>query len=374
MDANATGEATRLELDVGREDPGQSRAITRQMSLEVDSSQVSILQPVSGNAAGRKAKGKAEARHGGKERPSSITALKLIAKQGVDEKAQLKDWKAELMAILASEIKQLQDAHGEAVEAQYQEMEKQREHFVAEIEALKEELKELKEGKAESERQAAGEMERSLVKASVPSDEEEVFFTQSQGSKSPTPTPANPSTGSNLGKRSYASVAVSKPAQVPEQPWTQVKYKSRKPSQQQSAKSALNAEYQGRRILFPREVSNQHMSEADLMLVLNEALQKAGEGIDTRFSRVRYSPSGAVSALLTEKANAGLLIPRLSNVLIRAAKTVDAAIVGVEVLEHWQRLKVHGMSLERYLGGGKMELLKREVESSTGIQLKTLSR
>ncbi len=81
-----------------------------------------------------------------------------------------------------------------------------------------------------------------------------------------------------------------------------------------------------------------------------------------------------VSALLTEKANAGLIVPRLSNTLIRAAKTVDAAIVRVEILEHWQRLKVHGMSLDRCLGEGKMELLKREVESSTGIQLKALPR
>lgn len=78
------------------------------------------------------------------------------------------------------------------------------------------------------------------------------------------------------------------------------------------------------------------MSEADLMLALNEALQKAGEGLDTRFSRVRYALSGAISTLLTEKANAGLLIPRLSNLLIRTAKT---AIVGVEILEYWQRLK-----------------------------------
>jgi len=114
------------------------------------------------------------------------------------------------------------------------------------------------------------------------------------------------------------------------------------------------------------------MSEADLMLALNEALARAGEGADIRFSRVRYSPSGEVSALLTEKANAGLLIPRLSNVLIRAAKTVNVAIVEVEILKHWQRLKVHGMSLDRYLGDGKMELLRREVESSTGIKLKTL--
>jgi len=116
------------------------------------------------------------------------------------------------------------------------------------------------------------------------------------------------------------------------------------------------------------------MSEADLMLALNEALQKAGESIYTRFCGVRYSPSGAISALLTEKANAGVLIPRLSNVFIRAVKTVDPAVVRVEILEHWQRLKVHGMSLERYLGEGSMELLKREVESSTGIQLKALPR
>lgn len=75
-----------------------------------------------------------------------------------------------------------------------------------------------------------------------------------------------------------------------------------------------------------------------------------------------------------EKAISGLLISRLSNVLIRAAKTVNAAIIGVEILEHWQRLKVHGMSLERYLGEKKMELLKREVEPLTRIQLSALLR
>ena len=46
--------------------------------------------------------------------------------------------------------------------------------------------------------------------------------------------------------------------------------------------------------------------------------------------------------------------------------------MGIEILEHWQRFKVHGMPLERYLGEGKMELLKIEVESAMGIQLKTM--
>lgn len=116
------------------------------------------------------------------------------------------------------------------------------------------------------------------------------------------------------------------------------------------------------------------MSEEDIMLTLNEALQKAGEPTSIRFSRVSYSQPGAISALLTEKGDAIELLKTRTNVLIRAAKTVDRAVIGAEALEHWQRLKVHGMLLSRYLGEGKMELLKREVESSTGIRLKTVPR
>ena len=110
------------------------------------------------------------------------------------------------------------------------------------------------------------------------------------------------------------------------------------------------------------------------MLALNEILPKAGEGLDTWFTWIKYAPSGEISALLTEKANVGLLISRLSNLLIRAAKTVDPAVVEVEMLEHWQQLKVNEMPLERYLSEGKIKLLKQKVESSMGIQLKTLPR
>ena len=108
------------------------------------------------------------------------------------------------------------------------------------------------------------------------------------------------------------------------------------------------------------------------MLALNESLQKAGIPTYTRFSRVGYSQSGAISALLIEKSSAEQLVSNHSNILIKVAKAVDAGVIGVEVLECWQRLKVYGMSLARYLGKGKMELLCREIESSTGIQLKTI--
>ena len=110
------------------------------------------------------------------------------------------------------------------------------------------------------------------------------------------------------------------------------------------------------------------------MLALNEALQKVEKPAFVRFSRVGYSPSGAISALLTEKSDAVELLKTRSNPLIRAAKPVDPAVIGVEALERWHRLKVHGMSLERYLGDGKMELFRREIESSTGIRLKSTPR
>ena len=46
----------------------------------------------------------------------------------------------------------------------------------------------------------------------------------------------------------------------------------------------------------------------------------------------------------------------------------------MKVLKHWQHLKVYRISLEKYLSGRKIELLQWEIESSTGIQLKTLLR
>lgn len=76
-------------------------------------------------------------------------------------------------------------------------------------------------------------------------------------------------------------------------------------------------------MIFRRESASSQKSEADLMLVLNESLQKAGIPAYIRLSRVGYSQSGAISALLTEKSNAEDLVKDHSNMLIRAAKLVD---------------------------------------------------
>ena len=177
-----------------------SRPITRQIDREMELHQATILQPVSGNGAGRKAKTRTETRHGGKERLGNLTTLKLIAKQGADEKAQLEEWKADLTAKLASELVQVQIMHDEAMEASYQEMTKQRERFTLEIEALKEMLKETKEDKARNTRQDVEKNKKGLMNANQPIGEEEETPQQSQSSEIIALTLASPGVKKTCGK------------------------------------------------------------------------------------------------------------------------------------------------------------------------------
>ncbi len=72
------------------QETGSQSLITRQLELELERNQLGnpgVLKAISGNAA--KWKAKAETRHGAKERSTSLTALKMIARQGADEKSQL---------------------------------------------------------------------------------------------------------------------------------------------------------------------------------------------------------------------------------------------------------------------------------------------
>ena len=102
-------------------------------------------------------------------------------------------------------------------------------------------------------------------------------------------------------------------------------------------------------------------------------LKEASLPTYVRAERVNYSASGSMSVLLKEKAHTGLLFPIFKDALIKAVKAVDSAVIGVESIEHWQRLKVHRLSVKRYTSEG-IELLQREIETSTDIQLKAKPR
>lgn len=81
---------------------------------------------------------------------------------------------------------------------------------------------------------------------------------------------------------------------------------------------------------------------------------------------MEYLQSEAISTILIEKANLKNWVKDHSNMLIRVAKSIDKKVIGIEVLERWQRIKVHAMLLAPCLEG-KMELLWREIKPSTGI-------
>ncbi len=92
---------------------------TCQSGLEIERNQLGnpgVLKATSGNAAKRK--GKAETRLGVKDRSTNLAALKMIARQGADEKSQLEEWKTDLLHNLTKEIAQIHKAHDMAMEAQ----------------------------------------------------------------------------------------------------------------------------------------------------------------------------------------------------------------------------------------------------------------
>ena len=150
--------------------------------------------------------------------------------------------------------------------------------------------------------------------------------------------------------------------------WTKVRHRKQK----SSSPNLQKIELEKKRIIFWRANILPQKSEADLMLVLNKTLQQANLPSHIRFCEVSYSQSGAISGLLTKRSNAEEVLKDYSTTLIRTAKSVDEGVIRIEALERWHRLKVHGMPLMRYLREGKIELLCREIESTTRIILKTI--
>lgn len=247
--------------------------------------------------------------------------------------------------------------HNNAIQAQQEEIENQREQFQWEIEVLRERILDLerekkKEESVQGQTRKPGPVQNTPKKAHTTNDNQVVdpaLGKELAQSNYANTTPQRSSKASNSVtiplspphqprqnqtstlQKSYAQVVKQRPTSSSEKPWTEVKYTNRKKS---SAKKTQRQEPGERRILFSRVQAQPKKSEEDIMLALNNALQKAGEPVSIRFSRVIYSQSGAISALLTEKADAVELLKMHTNVLVRAAKTVDGAVIGAEALEH----------------------------------------
>lgn len=116
-------------------------------------------------------------------------------------------------------------------------------------------------------------------------------------------------------QRTYVTVAVTKLMQNSSQSWIKISYRTWK---NRIYKSVLEVKVEqfGYSILFPQKNSNQFKSEADLMLALDETLQKAGVKAKVQFSRVQYISSRSILVLFIEKTATTMLISSRSNLLI----------------------------------------------------------
>ena len=363
--------------------------ISYQKGVESEGNQLEnagVLRAGSGNATNR-LKSRVLTRA---EKSAGAAMRQFAAQERQAEKEKMREWKNKVMEEMTRELHGIRQTYEEEMEAQRQGFQIELEKVGGKLEQLEFRSKTLEnevralrwsgqlaarspppsavtvssgsssdkraerqtiERRSEERSQQDQPMKTSVTKASTPNQ-----LKQTQ------PATSSP-------RKSYAQMAASgSPKVSTENAWTEVTGKKQK------ANAPRKVEPEKRRVIFRRVVTSPQKSEADLMLVLNEALQRANVPAYVRFIKVGYSQSGAISGLLTEKSNAEELLGEYSTTLIRAAKSVDEGVVGVEKLERWHRLKVHGMPLMRYLGEGKMELLCREIESSTGIKLKTMPR
>jgi len=208
------------------------------------------------------------------------------------------------------------------VETKSRRLEKELSLFKAKEEKVSEQLGKLTSGGRKNQAPPTGQQKSQ-------ENSEPIEMRQTQIPRNENAAPA--SQLSSTPKRNYA-VATSQPAQVPqrslrksyaqiaasnspkvttENAWTEVTS-----GQKQKSNPLQKVEPEKRRIIFRREVTSPQKSEADLMLVLNEALQRANLPAYIRFSKVGYSQSGAISGLLTEKSNAEDLLRDYSTTLI----------------------------------------------------------
>ena len=307
------------------EDLNQPAQIAGQAGVEAEGNQlVSLraLKATSGNVA-KRLRTRQETRLTTKSGKTAEAAIRQIATQErLVEKEKLKVWKQVIMQEVAQEIQAIRQAYEEALETQ-------RHDFQTELERVNGRLYQIE---AQS---TTFENEITVLKAQKHvANQRSTQDTPKTPMVPPNTKPTEGSKTTNPIQKSYAQIAASSPArETTEKTWTEVIGKNQK--RKSITPNPPKLEPERRRVIFRREPTSARKSEADLMLILNESLQKAGIPAYTRFSRVGYSQSGAISALLTEKSNAENLVRDHSNMLIRAAKSVEKKVIGIEALERW---------------------------------------
>lgn len=120
-----------------------------------------------------------------------------------------------------------------------------------------------------------------------------------------------------------------------------------------------------RRVLFVRQDQTQNQDPRDIMLAINKALTQHGVDTTIRLAGLRYTRKGHLSGITVEHSRAEDLIEHAA-IVIAAAGSLDPGVIEMEKTEKWRKMRVHGVSLDRYLSEGGLETAREEIESTTG--------
>jgi len=122
-----------------------------------------------------------------------------------------------------------------------------------------------------------------------------------------------------------------------------------------------------RRVTFKRDngLALSQKKDLDISSEVNRALFEAKVPYFVRIQGVTKNTQGCLTTITTPAATAEMLI-RFREIVIKAARKVDAGIVDIETNELWERVKMHGVNFDRYLGkktGGGLEKLRQELQA-----------
>jgi len=106
-----------------------------------------------------------------------------------------------------------------------------------------------------------------------------------------------------------------------------------------------------RRVTFKRDngLPLSQKKDLDISSEVNRALFEAKVPHFVRIQGVTRNTQGCRSMIATPAATAEMLI-RYRQIVMKAARNVDAGSVDIETNELWERVKMHGVNFDRYLG------------------------
>lgn len=111
-------------------------------------------------------------------------------------------------------------------------------------------------------------------------------------------------------------------------------------------------------------VGSPNVSDAEIHSTINRTLYAAQVSAHIRIQEVKRNYRGTLTITTTPKCS-GTMVLKYKDMIISATRKADPAIIDLTTNETWQRVKLHGVLLERYFtrDSSGLDKLRYELEA-----------